>query len=68
MVSTADLESLALLGKGSRVRHVLTRADTADKVSLSELRAASTFAAAVAARVCADVSMTFRAVSEGSAP
>jgi len=53
---------------GCRARHVLTRADTADKVSLSELRAASTFAAAVAARVCADVSMTFRAVTQGAAP
>jgi Zn-dependent M28 family amino/carboxypeptidase len=51
----------------SRVRYVLTSGDTEDKVSLDELRAASLLAAAVAARACADPSLTFREDPEGAA-
>jgi Iap family predicted aminopeptidase len=50
----------------SRVRYVLTPADTEDKVSVDELRAASLLAAAVAARACADPSLTFREDPEGA--
>ena len=44
----------------SRLRHVLTRADTEDKVSADELRSAAILATALAARACADASLRFR--------
>lgn len=50
----------------SRLRHVLTRGDTEDKVAAAELRSAADLATALAARACADPLLSFRTTAEGA--